>query len=203
MHYPRTNVNGTLLPDGTLLVVGGQRAGKWSADPQPVLVPEIYNPQTDTWTTMAPMQHPRQYHSEAVLLPDGRVLSAGGIDPTKGGPPARDQRYLEVFSPPYLSRGPRPTITATPAHAAYGADFDVTTPDAARIASVALLRPCAMTHHTDAGQRYIKLKITAVAANKVTVHAPDNAQIAPPGYYMLFAVDTSGIPSESRFVQIS
>ena len=100
------------------------------------------------------------------------------------GPPARDQRCLEVFSPPYLSRGPRPPITAVPAHAAYGTNFDVTTPDAARIASVALLRPCAMTHHTDAGQRYVKLKITGTAANRVTVHAPDDGRIAPPGYYM-------------------
>jgi hypothetical protein len=203
MHYLRTNVNGTLLPDGTVLVVGGQRAGKWSADPQPVLVPEIYDPQTAAWTTMAPMQHPRQYHSEAVLLPDGRVLCAGGIDPSKGGPPVRDQRYLEVFSPPYLSRGPRPTITAVPANAAYGSDFDVVTPDAARVASVALLRPCAMTHHTDAGQRYIKLKITGTAPNRITVHAPDSGRIAPPGYYMLFIVDSSGIPSQAGFVQVS
>jgi len=204
MHYLRTNVNGTLLPDGTVLVIGGQRAGKWNpTDPQPVLIPEIYDPRNGTWTTVAAMEHPRQYHSEAVLLPDGRVLTAGGIDPTKGLPPARDQRYLEVFSPPYLGRGPRPAITGTPAHAGYGINFDVTTPDAARVASVALLRPCAMTHHTDAGQRYIKLKITATTANKVTVHAPDNGRIAPPGYYMLFIVDTSGIPSRASFVQIT
>ncbi len=203
MRYPRINVNGTLLPDGTILVVGGQRAGKWSANPQPVLLPEIYDPRTGVWTPMAPMQHPRQYHSEAVLLPDGRILSAGGIDPTQGGPPARDQRFLEVFSPPYLGRGPRPTITAAPVHAAYGTDFDVATPDATRVASVALLRPCAMTHHTDAGQRYIKLRIVGTAANRVTVHAPDNGRVAPPGYYMLFIVDTSGIPSRAQFVQVS
>jgi hypothetical protein len=204
MQYPRTNVNGTLLPDGTILVIGGQRAGKWNpTDPQPVLQPEIYDPKTGTWTTMAPMQHPRQYHSEAVLLPDGRVLSSGGVDPTKGGPPARDQRYLEIFSPPYLSRGPLPAITAAPANVGYGADFNVDTPDAGRIESVALLRPCAMTHHTDAGQRYVRLKITAVAANRVTVHAPDNGRIAPPGYYMLFLVDTSGIPSPARFIKVS
>jgi plastocyanin len=115
MHFPRTNVNGTLLPDGSILAVGGQRAGKWATDPQPVMQPEIYDPRTDTWTLMAPMQHPRQYHSSAVLLPDGRVLVAGGVDPTKGGPPARDQRYLEVFSPPYLMRGPRPSVPPSPA----------------------------------------------------------------------------------------
>ena len=81
MNFRRTNVNGVLLPDGTILVIGGQRAGKWAADPQPVLQPEIYDPQTNRWTLMAPMAHPRQYHSIAILLPDGRVLSAGGYRP--------------------------------------------------------------------------------------------------------------------------
>jgi plastocyanin len=205
MHFPRTNVNGTLLPDGTILALGGQRAGKWAADPQPVLQPEIYDPATDTWTLMAPMQHPRQYHSISVLLPDGRVLTAGGVDPTQAGntPPARDQRYLEVFSPPYLARGPRPVVTAMPPTAAYGGTFNVTTPDAARIDSVALLRPCAMTHHTDAGQRYIRARITARTANRLTVQVPADGRTAPPGYYMVFVVTADGIPSEGRFIRIS
>lgn len=203
MHYPRTNVNGTLLPDGGILALGGQRAGKWAADPQPVMQPEIYDPTTDTWTLMAAMQHPRQYHSISVLLPDGRILVAGGVDPTKGGPPARDQHYLEVFSPPYLMRGPQPSVTSAPGAAAYGSSVDVTTPDAARIDAVALLRPCAMTHHTDAGQRYIRLQITGRTAAKVTVRTPANGRVAPPGYYMLFAVTADGIPSEGRFIRIS
>ncbi|MEH2537198.1 MULTISPECIES: kelch repeat-containing protein [unclassified Bradyrhizobium] len=104
MHYPRVNVNAVLLPDGTIFVVGGQRAGKWNADPQTVLEPELYDPRNDTWTPMAPMEHPRQYHSIAVLLPDGRVLTAGGVDP-RPGVVERDQRSREVFSPPYLSMG--------------------------------------------------------------------------------------------------
>src|SRR5712691_2347280 len=186
MNFRRTNVNGVLLPDGTVLVVGGQRAGKWASDPQPVLQPEIYDPQTNRWTLMALMAHPRQYHSIAVLLPDGRVLSAGGIDPTKGGPPARDQRYMEVFTPPYLLRGPRPNIGAAPASIGYGAAFIVPTSDAARITSVALLRPCAMTHHTDAGQRYVRLPINARTTSQLTIGAPADGRVAPPGYYMLF-----------------
>jgi FtsP/CotA-like multicopper oxidase with cupredoxin domain len=202
MNFPRTNVNGVLLPDGTILAVGGQRNGKWSADPQPVLQAEIYHPATNTWTLTAPMAHPRQYHSVAVLLPDGRVLTAGGIDPTLGGAPARDQRHLEVFSPSYLLAGARPVITNAPASVAYGATFDIETPTPGTIDSVALMRPCAMTHHTDAGQRYVKLPITGRTPDRIHVTAPASGNIAPPGYYMLFILDPGGIPSVGRFVHL-
>jgi plastocyanin len=202
MNFPRGNVSGVLLPDGTIMAVGGQRNGKWSADPQPVLSAEIYNPATNKWTLTAPMAHPRQYHSIAVLLPDGRILTAGGIDPTLGGPPARDQRYLEVFTPSYLMRGPRPAITNATGNAAYGATIDIDTPDAANIDAVALLRPCAMTHHTDAGQRYIKLPITGRSPGRIRVAAPANANIAPPGYYMLFILNAAGVPSIAHWLQM-
>jgi plastocyanin len=202
MNFPRTNVSSVLLPDGTILAVGGQRNGKWAGDPKPVLPAEIYHPATNRWTLTAPMAHPRQYHSVAVLLPDGRVLTAGGIDPTLGGAPARDQRYLEIFTPGYLMRGPRPTITAAPASAAYGASFDIQTSDAGTIDSVALLRPCAMTHHTDAGQRYIKLPIIGRDPGRLHVKAPADGNIAPPGYYMLFIVDAAGVPSNAKFIRL-
>ena len=202
MTFPRTNVSGVLLPDGTILAVGGQRNGKWSADPQPVLPAEIYHPATNQWTPTAPMAHPRQYHSIAVLLPDARVLTAGGIDPTLGGAPARDQRYLEVFTPSYLMRGPRPTITAAPASVPYGAVFDIQTPDAGTIDTVTLLRPCAMTHHTDAGQRYIKLPITGRDPGRIHVMAPADGDTAPPGYYMLFILDAAGVPSVASFIRL-
>jgi hypothetical protein len=167
-----------------------------------VLPAEIYHPATDKWTPTASMAHPRQYHSIAVLLPDGRVLTAGGIDPTLGAAPARDQRYLEVFTPSYLLAGTRPVITAAPANVAYGATFDVQTPTPGTIGSVALLRPCAMTHHTDAGQRYIKLPITGRTPDRIHVGAPANGNIAPPGFYMLFILDAGGVPSVAHFVHL-
>ena len=202
MAFPRTNVSGVLLPDGTILAVGGQRNGKWSADPQPVLPAEIYHPATNKWASTAPMAHPRQYHSIAVLLPDGRVLTAGGVDPTQGGAPARDQRYLEVFTPSYLLRGPRPTITAAPASVTYGATLDIDTPEAGGIDSVALVRPCAMTHHTDAGQRYVRLPITGRDPGRIHVQAPADGNIAPPGYYMLFILDAAGVPSVAHSIRL-
>ena len=202
MNFARTNVNGVLLPDGTILVIGGQRNGKWNPDPQPVLEAEIYDPRTGAWTLAAPMAHPRQYHSIAVLLPDGRVLTAGGVDPSPGVV-QRDQRYMELFSPPYLARGPRPVIDAAPATVSYGSTFDVDTQDAANIDSVALLRPCAMTHHTDGGQRYIKLAVPNRGATRLNVLAPADGNIAPPGYYMLVVLDADGVPSEAAFVRLS
>lgn len=200
MNFPRTNVNAVLLPDGTILVIGGQRNGKWSANPGAVLEAEIYDPQNNTWTPTAPMTFPRQYHSIAVLLPDGRVLSAGGVDPS--GVPQGDQRNMEVFSPPYLSMGPRPTITTAPLNIAYGANFDIDTPDASRIASVVLLRPASVTHHTDAGARYIKIPILSRTVSRLTLRAPVNGNIAPPGYYMAFIIDDDGVPSVARLMRI-
>jgi plastocyanin len=202
MTFARTNVNAVLLPDGTVFVVGGQRNGKWNADPQPVLEAEIYDPSDDSWTVTAPMAFPRQYHSIAVLLPDGRVLTAGGVDPSPGII-ERDQRSMEVFSPAYLSRGPRPVVAAVPANVAYGADFDVDSPDADDVDAVVFLRPCSVTHHTDAGQRYVKLEIRNRDPASLTVRAPANGNVAPPGYYMLFLVSATGVPSVARFVRIA
>ena len=198
----RTNVTAVALPDGTVLVVGGQRNGKWAGDPDPVFETEIYHPDTDTWIPTAPLNFPKQYHSIAVLLPDGRVLAAGGIDPTLGGAPARDQRMMEVFSPPYLSAGPRPTLTAAPATMSYASTFTITTPDAPVIASVALMRPGSVTHHTDAGQRYVRLGIAATAAGSVTVNTPADGRVAPPGFYMLFILNAAGVPSQAHWVQL-
>jgi plastocyanin len=201
LNFPRTNVNAVLLPDGRILVIGGQRNGKWNTNPGPVLETEIYDPVTNTWTIGAAMAHARQYHSIAVLLPDGRVMTAGGVDPSPGAA-QRDQRYMEIYSPPYLSMGARPTIAASPANAAYGASFAIGTPDAARIDSVALLRPGSTTHHTDAGARYVRILIQGRTTAQLTVRAPADGNIAPPGFYLLFIVDSDGVPSEGHFIRI-
>lgn len=172
MNYARANVNAVLLPDGTIFIVGGQRAGKWTNPPDPVLEAEIFDPATGMFAVTPPMQFPRQYHSVAVLLPDGRILCAGGIDPTKGHTDRdelnilrQDQRQLEIYSPAYLFMGPRPQVTNAPASAAYGAVATIDTPDPADIASVVLIRPNSVTHHTDAGHRWIKIPFTATATS--------------------------------------
>lgn len=195
----RVNVNATLLPDGTILVVGGHRAaGRFGAN-DPVFEAEIYDPQADSWTVQPPMQFPRGYHSVSVLVPDGRVLTAGG----PGGPGGFDnQLNMEVFSPPYLFAGPRPTVTAAPSTVGHGDSITLTTPDEAEIASVSLLRPAAITHHTDAGARYIRLAITGRGGGQLVTQAPTSANVAPPGWYLLFVVSNRGVPSVGRFIQL-
>ena len=202
MNFPRANVSAVLLPDGTVFVVGGQRAGKWAADPQPVLEAEILDPTVSpaTFTVTPPMAFPRQYHSVAVLLPDGRVLCAGGVDPAN--PTERDQRSMELFSPPYLDAGPRPVISAAPTSSTYGSVVTVTTPDPPGVATVVMIRPNSVTHHTDSGHRLIRLPIVATTAAGIDVRLPANGAIAPPGPYMLFIVDGDRIPSVARFITI-
>jgi hypothetical protein len=108
----------------------------------------------------------------------------------------------EIYTPGYLNRGARPVITSAPATVAYGAAITVQTPQANDVDSVVLLAPISVTHHTDAGQRYIKLPITGRTATSVGSLAPAHGNIAPPGFYMLFIVNAVGVPSEARFVRI-
>ena len=198
MNFGRTNVNVVVLPTGKLLVIGGHSNGqKWS--PVPVLPCEIYDPDTDTWTLGASVAFQRQYHSVCILLPDGRVLAAGGVAPGTADP---DQHAMELYTPGYLNLGAPPDITIAPATAAFGAGIDVDTPDAVDIASVVLLSPISTTHQTDAQQRYIKLPIVTRTANRIVTRAPANGNIAPPGFYMLFLVNTGGVPSTAHFIQI-
>ena len=113
--------------------------------------------------------------------------------------PAVDQTRAEVFSPPYLFKGARPSITAAPDLVQYGSAFEVQTPDAASIASVSLIRPGAVTHAFDEDQRFLSLSFTA-GAGSLTILAPANANLAPPGYYMLFLVNSAGVPSVASFL---
>jgi hypothetical protein len=192
MTYARINENLVLLADGTVLAVGGGGGG--GSYVNPVLTPELYDPNTGTWTVMAPQIVPRTYHSTAVLLPDGRVLSAGSDD--RG---SMEQTY-EIFSPPYLFGGHRPVITSTtPTSLTYGASLTITTPDAASITRVALIRPGATTHADDFDQRYVDLSFTA-GSGQITAYAPASGSYAPPGYYMLVIVNSNGIPSVMPFV---
>jgi len=200
MAFPRTFHNLTLLPDGTVLATGGGVTTDAVGLSGAVHDAERWSPDTETWTTMASMQTPRLYHSTALLLPDGRVLAMGGgrfsseADPT-------DQLSAETYSPPYLFKGARPAISAAPATATYGGTITVQTPDAGRIATVSLLRLGAVTHGFNTDQRFLQLTFTA-GNGALTVQAPANANLAPPGYYMLFILDTNGVPSVAATMQL-
>ena len=199
MHHRRVNPNAVLLPDGNVVVCAGINGFKWDPDPGRVLEAEIFDPQALTWQRAAVMAEGRQYHSVSILLPDGRVLNAGSVGGTGG---SVNLLSMEVFSPPYLFRGPRPKITAYPTSAAHGSTITVTTPDACRIRRAALVRPGAPTHHTDSDQRYVPLDFHREGRCDLRLPLPSSAAVLPPGYYLLFLLDDCDVPSVGKFIRI-
>ena len=198
MVYPRSFMNLTMLPDGTVLGTGGETDRNGGNIANAVYAAELWLPQSKTWSTMAAMHTPREYHGTALLLPDGRVLESGmGAD--FGNVP--DEKSAEFYSPPYLFKGARPTITAAPTQISYNSPFFVGTPDAANISSVVLIRTGAVTHFFDQNERFLPLSFTQ-AAGGLTVTAPVDGNTAPPGYYMLFIVNSAVVPSVAPFVQL-
>jgi galactose oxidase len=193
MTWPRRQLNATLLPDGKVLVTGGSSGQDFDDDTLPVKVPELYDPETNVWTKLAPAADYRGYHSTALLLPDGRVLTGGG----------RNRHTTEIFTPPYLEQdGARPTIQAAPGAIDPGSSFLVQTADAAQVAKVTLLALGSVTHAFDQNQRFLKLPFT-VTSGGLTVTAPASNLAAPPGYYLLFILDGRGVPSVARIVKLN
>jgi hypothetical protein len=200
MQFPRAYHNATLLPDGTVLVTGGGASSLPADVANAVLPVEVWSPTTLTWTTLASMSAPRLYHSEATLLPDARVLISGGGRFNNDSIPAY-QYNAEFFAPPYLFKGPRPVITSAPATAPYGGTFTVTTPDAGSITKVSLVRYGAVTHGLNFSQRFLPLAFTLSGGNSLTVTAPANSYLAPPGNYLLFILNNAGVPSVATTVR--
>jgi hypothetical protein len=190
-----------LLPDGNVLVMNGSSSGYADNGANPVWEAELYNPAANTWTTLCAMQVPRLYHATALLLPDGRVMTAGTDSLWNPDPFHHAELRVELFEPPYLFGGPRPVIAGAPATIAYGAPFAVETPDATSITAASLLRCGSCTHSFNPDQRYVGLVITARDAGSITVLAPPDGFVAPPGYYMLFIL-REGIPSVARFMRL-
>ncbi len=197
MANPRSFLNLTPLPDGTVLATGGgitDNSGDLSGG---VLPAEDWNPATGQWTTWDSMAVPRLYHSIALLMPDGRVLVAG----TGDLPGVTNELNAQIFSPPYLFKGTRPTIASSPSTVQYGSSFQVSTPDASSITSVSLIRPAAVTHFFDQSSRRVSLSFT-VSSGTLNVQAPANGADAPPGPYMLFIVNSNGVPSVASWVNL-
>jgi len=161
---------------------------------------ELWNPQTGNWTLMASSQVPRMYHSTAMLLRDGRVVSAGG---GRGGCALNNHSNAEIFSPPYLFTGtPAPVITQAPETIFYGQAFEVESPEANDVNRVNLVRLAAVTHSFDQNRRFVPLTFSHQGDTKLAVNPPAGPNIAPPGYYMLFLLSSEGVPSVARFVRI-
>jgi galactose oxidase len=196
MSVARRHHNTTLLPTGEVLVTGGTSSGGFSNESGGTRSAELWNPNTETWSTLASSSITRVYHGTTVLLPDGRLLHTGSGD--AGG--VTDQFNAEIYSPPYLFKGPRPTITSAPSSVSYGATFSVGTPSPVGVARVTLVRLMSTTHAFDMNQRFTQLNFTRNAAT-LSVKAPANKNRVPPGHYMMFVIDAAGVPSIARIVQ--
>ncbi|MGH3473293.1 MAG: galactose oxidase-like domain-containing protein, partial [Aeromicrobium sp.] len=183
----RQHMNVVILPDGQLLGIGGDN------EAGPTKMSLMYDQDTDVWRPLAEQSFPRAYHSTGILLPDGRVMSGGDTADDGGG------SSLEVYSPPYLFKGPRPTITSAPKKVGYGQQFEVVTPD--DIDRVVLMRPNAVTHTCEMNARHVELAFTPTTGG-VQVTSPPSRLVAPAGYYMLFLLNELGVPSVAKWIRL-
>ncbi|MEO5617205.1 MAG: galactose oxidase-like domain-containing protein, partial [Candidatus Eisenbacteria bacterium] len=211
---PRTHHNLVALPTGQVLAVGGNsRFDHVTADP--VKRPQLWTPNTPggggTWTsisgadTLSEQATARTDHSTAILLPDGRVLSAGGETPA-------DKYVANLYCPPYLFKSDgttlaaRPTITYTPRQVTWGQSFTLCTPQRSSITRVSLIAPAATTHSVDMNQRYVPLVFSnGPNPTELTVNAPASPDSAPPGFYLLFLTgsgDGTDVPSIATWVRV-
>jgi galactose oxidase len=203
MAFPRGFANSVALPDGHVFTVGGETVPVPFSDQNSDLTPEMWDPAGGQWSAMAPQPEPRNYHSVAVLLPDGTVFSGGG---GLCGTCNTNHPDGQIFYPPYLfnadgSRRARPTITAAPSSAVIGQTISVTT--AGAVQSFVLMRYDEATHAVDNDQRRIPLTISSSAGSTYRLAIPSDPGIALPGPYMLFAIDADGTPSVSATISIS
>lgn len=204
---PARYLSTVLLPDDTVLATGGSsgyRGGEYQGQTRSDLFNvQIYRPRTNRFETAAESTIGRNYHSEALLLPDGRVLTLGSdplYDPSGRDPGTFEQR-IEIYSPPYLFKGARPTIGAGPTVLQRGTTAGFATADPARVRAARLLRPSAVTHVTDVDQRSVALDVTPADAG-VVLSIPKAENLVPSGWYMLFLIDDKGVPSTARWVQV-
>jgi Galactose oxidase-like, Early set domain len=192
----RYHATAILLADGSVLVVGGLSNPNSNASAH--YTPERFDSVSGTWTTVANASAPRVYHSVALLLPDGTVWAAGS-DYGAGNHEMR----MEIYSPPYLFWGPRPRINQAPATITPGGTFTMKSPDARQLTSTAIVRCGTSTHAFNPDQRYVVLPIHSRTGANMVVAAPPSHAVAPPGYYLLFAIDDAGVPSVGRFVRVT
>ncbi|MEU1039041.1 galactose oxidase-like domain-containing protein [Streptomyces sp. NPDC005551] len=184
-------VSAVLLPDGKVLETGGALHNR--ADP--VYESSIFDPATSAFDPVAPDPEERGYHSSAFLLPDGRVMTTG--DNPGNGTWNHD---VSVYTPPYLLKGPRPAITSVIDKEWVYGDTQRITVDRP-VARAELIRPAAVTHSSDPNQRFVDLPLS-VDGNNVDLNVTSNPNLAPPGWYMLFAVDANGVPSVAEWVHL-
>ena len=204
MAYPRAFANGVILPNGQIVIVGGQTHPVPFSDNTTIFVAEMWDPDTRVFRQLKPAATPRNYHSSALLLPDGRVFVGGGGQCGSGC--AGNHLNVEILTPPYLlnadgSAASRPAITAAPATGALGGTIAVNTD--VPVMSFVLMRNGSATHTVNNDERRVPLAIDSTSgASSYVLRVPSDPGVAVPGYYMLFALDARGVPSRAATVRI-
>ncbi len=193
-----------ITPTDNVVISGGSKyyRGMHGSD---LMTAHMWDPNTGMLMSMASPLVGRDYHSEGLLLPDGRILTLGG-NPLFGNKqdttPEVFRKQISIYSPPYLYHGVRPRLTAGPSSIERGGTYTYTTPDAGSIADVRLIHPSAVTHVTDVQQRSIAVPFKRVnGALALTI--PTGAGLLPSGYYMLFVDNSHGVPSVARWVHVA
>lgn len=202
MAYKRRHLNLTLLPDGKVLATGGSSSPDNDAT-LAVTAAEMWDPATGKWTLLASSTVKRVYHSTALLLRDGRVLSAGGGRPPPSGIGGGvNNENAEIYSPPYLFKGPRPQVLASPTVVKYGSTFAIGTTNSADITDVTLVKLGSVTHTFNMAQRISRLSFARTSVSSLQVQAPTNPNAAPPGHWMLFVLNRAGVPCVAPVIQL-
>jgi Domain of unknown function (DUF1929) len=218
MQFGRRNLNATVLPDQTVLVTGGNTIGNGNAGEQVLNIPqrfqkesELWDANTGTFRVLASESVGRPYHSVALLLPDARVFSAGGYDqvpfPNSNSSYRPKYKNAQIFTPPYLfttdgQLATRPEILEAPSKLGYDQAFTVRINKPETVGKACLIRLGSVTHAFNFGQRFVKLEVQNVTG-QLEMRSPNNANLAPPGFYYLFVLDQNGVPSVARTVRLT
>ena len=204
MSQARVEMDAVMLPSGKVLAIGGSSTDEVASTAS--LNADLYDPNTNSFSSAGQNVYARLYHTTSLLLPDATVWLAGG-NPARGN----YEPHMEIYKPAYLFTrdgnnnvvaATRPTISSAPTNVTWGGQFTVSTPDAASISQAVLVRPGSSTHAFDMDQRLVGMNFTA-GSSSLTVTAPPNSKIAPAGYYMLFLLNSAGVPSVAKFVLLN
>jgi Domain of unknown function (DUF1929) len=194
-----------ITPDDKVVISGGSR-GYRGDNGSDIFMCHLYDPKSGAVTRMADPTVGRDYHSEALLLPDGRIITLGSnpLNLVKDGRPHPNyfEQRIEIYSPPYLYHGSRPVLAKGPQEIARGGSVTFSTPDPDAVMTARLMRPSAVTHNTNVEQRSIALTVQR-ETGKVALYVPDDEGLVPSGWYMLFVADVHGTPSVAHWVHVS
>ncbi len=185
--------NGVISPNGEVMFFGGNTSGVKFNDDGSSFKVEIWNPETEKFREAAASSVPRNYHSTALLLTDGRVLNAG---PSSSG---------QVYSPSYLfnedgALATRPVINNVPDSIATGEQFTVNA--TAGLTKFSLIKLSATTHQVNTDLRYLNVEFSEISQGNYQLTAHSNTNVLTPGYWMLFGLNAQGTPSVSKVIHV-